>query len=587
MRVRPVRAWKPVAAAAGLALAALVAAGCATTEPAASAAGPSQGAASTEASSPPDPFYGAQRPLGASYFGTGEAILDQAVDFIATGTPSSLARGIRLASTADATGAPGAAAASVAGAALLRGLYPGAPGAGNGSGIPLASVRLTSPFLVGLAPSLGLLDPGAVMDGAAAAARLKELAAADRLQPGSPLPPFFTSLAQERRSASLKDIRAGFETALKRSPTFWPAAAELSRAIIAAGAAAEELPLLQRLASLLPTAGDRFEALARAEIAAGQPALASDAAAQGLLQTPDDPESAPRRAVFALLRAQALEQTGDWYQALWVLDALLRLQPDMAEATLAKARLLHEKGQNDPDALAAIADGETRHPQDAAFPELEGMILLDQHKPDEAAAALKKSHDLDPRNTRVLTLLATTSAQAGAWADASAWLAQIPDASWGPDHLELAWRISTGQGDHARALLIAQRLFRVTGDPHAQALQVRSLIAADRPRDALVIIDHLLLAAAPAPELASELHYLRSTAGSEDPIRDLRSALVENPDNTEALAAIADSLAAQKDYRKAMEYARRAAALSPADAALAQKAADLQKLAAPEPAASE
>jgi tetratricopeptide (TPR) repeat protein len=108
------------------------------------------------------------------------------------------------------------------------------------------------------------------------------------------------------------------------------------------------------------------------------------------------------------------------------------------------------------------------------------------------------------------------------------------------------------------------------------------MLATGRPADALVVIDHGLLAMDPPPPLASELHFLRSQAGSADPLLDLRTALRENPDNAEALAAIADVLAGQKDYRKAMEYAKRASALAPDNAALARKARELSKLAAAE-----
>ena len=107
------------------------------------------------------------------------------------------------------------------------------------------------------------------------------------------------------------------------------------------------------------------------------------------------------------------------------------------------------------------------------------------------------------------------------------------------------------------------------------------MVAARLP-GALTAIDHALLVMAPSPEQASELHYLRSQAGSADPLLDLRAALKENPDNTEALTAIADVLAGQKEYRKAAEYAKRAASLAPDDPALARKAQDLQKLVPPE-----
>jgi Flp pilus assembly protein TadD len=106
------------------------------------------------------------------------------------------------------------------------------------------------------------------------------------------------------------------------------------------------------------------------------------------------------------------------------------------------------------------------------------------------------------------------------------------------------------------------------------------MIAAGRQDSALAVIDHALLAMKPSNTEAAELHVLRSRAGSSDPLRDLRAALLEDPNNTEALEAIGDALAAQKDYRKAAEYMKRAAALSRENASLARKAADLEKQAA-------
>jgi tetratricopeptide (TPR) repeat protein len=192
---------------------------------------------------------------------------------------------------------------------------------------------------------------------------------------------------------------------------------------------------------------------------------------------------------------------------------------------------------------------------------------------------LRHAHDLDPGSISILSLLVSTSAQAGQWDEAASWLALIPAASRSPEHLRLDWQISTGLGNHVQALAAAVQLFGMTGDTGALALEARSMLAAGRPAGALVVIDHVLLAMDPAPPLASELYFLRSGSGSADPLRDLRNALIENPDNSEALSAIADVLAGQKDYRKAMEYAKRASALSPDDAVLSRKAAELSRLA--------
>lgn len=540
--------------AAPVMLAALVCAGCATAGPPPEEASPS---AAQEA---------------FSQFGTGESLLGDAVALIAAATPASLTEGVRLAAAADEIGGTGAAGAGIVGTALLRGLYPESAASAPVNGLSWDRARIATPFLQRIAPALALLDSHAAPDAAGYAALRAKLAEAGTLVPRSPLPPYFQGLALEKSAAPLNDVRVQFESALQRSPGFSPAAAGLARTIIASGSAPSELPLLQHLASLLPTEPQRFAALARAAIAAGRPEMGADAAAQGLLRAPGDP-------AFALLRAQALAAGGDWYQSLWVLDALLRLQPDLSDAILLKARLLHENAHNDPAALAVLADAEARYPAESSFPELHARILLDEGKTQEAVTTLQRAHELAPAKVGILTLLVSTSVRGLRWNEASTWLAQIPAPVRTAEHLRLGWQISTGLGDNAQALAFAAQLFQMTRNTDALALEARSMLAAGRPSGALVVIDHALLAMDPSPPSASELHFLRSRAGSADPLLELRTALRENPDNAEALSAIAEVLAGQRDFRKAMEYAKRASALSPGNAALAQKAAEMSKLA--------
>ncbi len=228
-----------------------------------------------------------------------------------------------------------------------------------------------------------------------------------------------------------------------------------------------------------------------------------------------------------------------------------------------------------------LADAESRDPADVSFLEMQAHILLDENKSAEAVTALQRAHELAPESVSILSALVSTSVEARQWNEAASWLARIPEQSQGVEHLRLGWKIASGMGDNVQALEYAQKLFRIAPSADALALEARSMIAAGRLPDALAAVDHALLAFAPQPAQAGDLHYLRSQAGSVDPLLDLRTALREDPDNAEALAAIADVLAGQKDYRKAMEYARRAAALVPGNSALVQKAEDLQKLVPP------
>jgi hypothetical protein len=139
--------------------------------------------------------------------------------------------------------------------------------------------------------------------------------------------------------------------------------------------------------------------------------------------------------------------------------------------------------------------------------------------------------------------------------------------------------VATGRNDHEQAIARAQRLELLTGGAHPLALEARSMVAAGRPAQAMLVVDHALLAMEAAPAVRADLFVIRSTAGSDDPLRDLRAALLEDLDNIEALVGISALLANEHEYRKAMGYARRAAALSPGNASLAQKAIELEKFA--------
>jgi len=558
-------------------LSALAVAGCAGLGPGATGPG-----------APPTPP--APKPAPVQKTGGGDAALQKVVTLIASATPASLTEARLAVPDARMAGAADADAAAAVADALLRELYPGAAGTAPTdpqAAARLSGMRINDPFLQRIAPAVGLLDPRAALDDSKAAESKRALAEAAALRPDSPLAPYLWGRLLQKRSAPTAQTRASFEEALGRVPTFAPAAAQLLDTIIAAGSASKELALLQRLASVQPTSVERFEALARADLAGGQPQAAADAAARGLMESPEGEAGAARRVRFAMLRAAALEASGDWYQALSVLEALLKLQPGLPDAALARARILHEKAQNDPDALAVLADGEARNPQNAAFPELQARILLDDGRTGEAVAALRHAAEIDPGRISVLTLLVSVSAKTGSWAEAASWLEKIPEAARGPEQLRLAWKVATARGDHEKALEEARRLFASTGTVDALALEARSMIGAGRPAQAMVVIDHALLAMQPTAPQASEMHYLRSRAGSDDPLRDVRTALRENPDNLEALEAISDSLAAQKDYRKAAEYSRRASVLDPANADLAKKAGDLAKLAATASPASE
>lgn len=532
------------------ALAALLVAGCATTKPAPPAA-PREPTAAERA----------------------DAALARVVPLVETATVASLTRAAQaLAATGSGEAGSAQAAPALLGAAasVFARVYPELDTPFAGANIPSAPPPGVSPFLDKVLPALDILAPGASIDQPRAASLDSALKAADSLNGSSVLPPFLRALLIDSTKAA--DARALCEESLRRDPGFYPAARRLSALIIASGAAAGELPKLEQLAALLPTPAERFDALARAELAGGQPQKAADAAAQGLLAAPD-------QEGFVILRARALESLGDWYQSLWILDALLKISPDVVEAIALKARLLNDDEKNAPEALRVLDDAEARFPNEPSLPALQGRILLDQGRTDDGVAALKRALGIDPARIDALSLLLRQAVADGQWNDAEAWLARIPDNARSADILRLGWQTEEGTGNHDQAILFARALGVQGQAAEAVERETRSLLAAGRADDALALAEKGI-AAAPTPVARSTLRVLRAAAGSPDPLADLRQALLDNPDNVEALMAMADLLAGQGELQKAADYARYAAGLAPEDKDLAARAAGLAAKAA-------
>lgn len=511
-----------------------------------------------------------------------KALQDQAARLIESASLRDLGQAAAILSSPDLEGSRRTEALESLAADIFQRLYPEASSPFPPA-LPGAAQEAVneSAFFLQLAPCFALLAPGGALVEPRASELKARLDTADGLNQGSVLPPYLQGILIQRQGGTPFAARARYEESLRRAPDFYPAGVKIAVIIIGdrGGASsppasgnyihAADLWTLKRLAGILPTPAMRLEALARAFLAAGQPQPAADFAAQGLLAAGDDPR-------FFLLRAEALEALGNWYVSLSLLDTLLKLQPDQPQALLMKARLVHEKQHNSGQSIAILLGAETRYPSDASFPELHGRILIESGKSDEGVLVLTAALSLEPGRVSTLALVLRQAVQTQSWTRGAELIEQVPENAMSADLLKMAWLVETNLGDFAHAVRYAQSLEQVEDGAKPMALEARSLVAAGQPGKAIEVVTRAL-AAADTPALRAELLFIRATAGSEDPMQDLRNALLLDPENREALALISGLFAQQQDWRKAAAYARQASELSPQDTGLAQKAAELQK----------
>ncbi|MGO9413053.1 MAG: tetratricopeptide repeat protein [Spirochaetia bacterium] len=512
-----------------------------------------------------------------------QANLRVAESLTETASAQSLTKATQILSMADLTGEPETLELSTFGGRLWSSLYPDLPNPYEAGGQVASSGSLAdaapagSQFFQQLRPALALLSPGPVPDDSHASDMGSGLSAADNINPDSVLPPYLRAVLLSRQGKPADSVRPLYEECLRRDRAFYPAKLGVIETAIAQGTAASDLALLTKYAGELPTPLAQQTETARILLAAGQPQLAADAAARALLLAPGTPD-------LLLLRASAFDAMGDWYQELYMLDALLTVAPTNADALARKATVLFEKAGNPDGAMKILSEAEPKFPEDAAFPELRGRILLSRGNSAEGEAALARALTLDPNRVSTLALLAGAAARAGRWQEAEGYLQRVPEQDRDVETLQVAWQIAMNLADYEQALTIAQTLEKRRGGDEALLYHVRTLLAANRSREAadLATSD---LQNVKTPAVRASLFFLRAQASHqagdapEAGLADLRAALRENPDDLETLLAIADTLSGGGEYRKALAYLKHAQELSPEDADIRARVNNATRLA--------
>lgn len=437
--------------------------------------------------------------------------------------------------------------------------------------IPLAA---GDDFLTLVLPAFTLLSPSSPVTDRLLQRLEENLARADGLNAASVLPPYLRGLAAERKQKPDTQAALSFyKESAKRDASFQLAYRRLAELSAGKGSpAGEAIPYIDALLRKAPEDLALLKKLAAAALAAGETEKALDATGRAILLAPEDVD-------LILLRASVFEAQGNWYQALRIADILMKQMPGEPRAHLLKARLLYERQGDLQEAIRIIDAAEPAFPDDAGFPELKGRILLETGRGEEGLKSLERALALEPTRLSTVRLLLQDAIRMRRWLQATLYLAEILDRNVTAEDLAMAYQVSANLGDHEQALLYAEQLSRAREGTGPVILMIRSQIATGRTADAVGNIARLL-AGSSDPALRSELLYLKALTDREDKeaqLRDLRSSLLEEPDNLEALLAIADAFTRRADYRLALIYLRRAVQLRPDDVGLALQLSALEK----------
>jgi len=525
---------------------------------------------------------------------------------IVFGSPSSLEKAIKLATSPKSMKAEDAVALATIAQAIYALAYPSRDESERGTVDPAALSGTAGALLAAIdeaaagrvpavppeaaATSLGEIIPALALFGSissdSARKAVDSLDRFARLGVPSILPSVLRGAEAERRG-DYQGALGLYRSALAVAPDAWNASLGTARALLSlkrsSDALAALIPLAEAKSGLLEF--DRPYALAL--YANGRYDEANPYVARVLTVDPQDSR-------LVLVRAHLLVRAKAFQQALPLLDAYGTVDPSNRLYLL--LRCLESEGlRGREEALKWARRGLSAYPDDPELLAAASRILFAGPASGslEARTLAARAFDLtapgapplpDPEGGESGPALAATRSAAGVeaarllladavsryrWADAAKYLARIGAAF---EDKPLAAKVMRKSGD-SRALDYAAEWYKASPSSEAAAeAYIRCLVAAASERQAQELIARILPGTI-SPQYRSTLYYLQSRLQKSDEaaLTLLRSALVENADNAEALAAVYDIQMRRKDYAKARFYLKQAIAIAPGDPELEER----------------
>ena len=226
-----------------------------------------------------------------------------------------------------------------------------------------------------------------------------------------------------------------------------------------------------------------------------------------------------------------------------------------------------ESSKDRIQAAAALRRGLARYPDDPDLTLYAAEVFAggDQAERAEAVALAKKAYAADPSSTRALRLLLGFDLAAGDYAAAAAKADSVLASGIAFGDTESLYRSYRGAGRSADALALARSWREKEPGSEAAAVALATSLVDLGQKAAASELIGTLLASKGAPAYRSTLYWLQSRIqpGDEAALSSLRSALVENGMNIDALAAMSDIYVRKGDYQRARFYLKQAIAISP------------------------
>jgi len=302
---------------------------------------------------------------------------------------------------------------------------------------------------------------------------------------------------------------------------------------------------------------------------------AEEYVARVLQQDPNDLE-------YILFRARILTEKGDYIRAASLLDVYARQNSTSRDYLLLRARIQRDWSKNISAAVSTIETALAKYPDDVDVLLFAAQLAAVTDAPvggrtsEQLAEAVLMS---DPDNREALRYQIEGTVESGAWQKAYTLSKKLlaKDNSHQTIFTHIRICLEIDKSDEAWNLI--SPIYRDNPDDE-DVLQsyIVVLTRTGRASQALSLINSRLQNA--SPKMKSFFYFRRSflDSGQDQILADLRSSLIANPRNGDALFRLYQLYYNQKDYLKAQYYLKQVIALDPNNAAMRKLNDDLIKL---------
>ena len=271
-----------------------------------------------------------------------------------------------------------------------------------------------------------------------------------------------------------------------------------------------------------------------------------------------------------LYRIRILIEKKDFIHAASLLDVYSRQDSTSRDYLLLRAKVQYDWSKNVNGAISTMETALSLYPDDKEL-QLFAARLANSSKTKISG---KSSEDIanavlvnDPSNDIALQYAVEGLVQKGEWQKAyeqSKILVSGQNVEQESVFLHINICLAIGKNDEAWNLI--NPIYRNNStDENVIQTYIKVLHATNRNNQALNMINQLLPES--TSKMKSFLYYMRSLLKNreEEVLSDLRSSLIANPRNSDALFKLYEIYNSKKDYRKAQYYLKQVVALNPND----------------------